>query len=82
MALASPLHLLRRQETPIGALAANRAGRGTQGRITEVYQSNYRVYGARKFQRQFNRQEYKVPRCAIERLMRENDIAGAVRGYL
>ncbi|RNL72088.1 IS3 family transposase [Streptomyces sp. I6] len=49
-------------------------------RIKEVYESNYRVYGARKIWRQLNRQGHEVARCTIERLMRELGIAGAVRG--
>ncbi|WP_326614420.1 IS3 family transposase [Streptomyces scopuliridis] len=48
--------------------------------IQEVYQSNYRVYGARKVWRVLNRQGHAVARCTIERLMREIGIAGAVRG--
>ncbi|MFE5028309.1 IS3 family transposase [Streptomyces sp. NPDC056656] len=48
--------------------------------ITEVYEANYRVYGARKVWRHLNRQGQKVARCTVERLMREIGITGAVRG--
>lgn len=48
--------------------------------IKEVYEANYRVYGARKVWRQLNRQGRHVARCTVERLMREIGIAGAVRG--
>ncbi|WP_107473642.1 IS3 family transposase, partial [Streptomyces sp. NRRL S-813] len=48
--------------------------------IKEVYETNYRVYGARKIWRQLNRQGHHVARCTVERLMRELGIAGAVRG--
>ncbi|MFE9942012.1 IS3 family transposase, partial [Streptomyces hirsutus] len=48
--------------------------------IKEVYETNYRVYGARKVWRQLNRQGHKVARCTVERLMRELGITGAVRG--
>ncbi|WP_405575503.1 IS3 family transposase [Streptomyces sp. NBC_01167] len=48
--------------------------------ITEVYATNYRLYGARKIWRQLNRQGHAVARCTVERLMRELGIAGAVRG--
>ena len=48
--------------------------------IKEIYESNYRVYGARKVWRQLNRQGHGVARCTIERLMRELGITGAVRG--
>ncbi|MFD4714231.1 IS3 family transposase [Streptomyces sp. NPDC058430] len=44
--------------------------------ITEVYQANHRVYGARKLWRQLNRQDHKVARCTLERLMRGADSTG------
>ncbi|MFE9804339.1 IS3 family transposase [Streptomyces goshikiensis] len=48
--------------------------------ITEVYETNFSVYGARKVWRELNRQGHTVARCTVERLMRELGIAGAVRG--
>ncbi|MCC2280997.1 IS3 family transposase [Streptomyces sp. ET3-23] len=48
--------------------------------IHEVFENNYRVYGARKIWRELNRQGHTVARCTVERLMRESGIAGAVRG--
>ncbi|MFJ9029991.1 IS3 family transposase [Streptomyces sp. NPDC102274] len=48
--------------------------------IREAHTSNYRVYGARKIWRELNRQGHAVARCAVERLMRELAIQGAVRG--
>ncbi|AXE76026.1 hypothetical protein C5746_39470 [Streptomyces atratus] len=48
--------------------------------ISEAFQANYRVYGARKIWRELNRQGHRVARCTVERLMRELGIAGAVRG--
>jgi putative transposase len=48
--------------------------------ITEAYEANYRVYGARKIWRHLNRQDVAVARCTVERLMRELGITGAVRG--
>ncbi|MER8161899.1 IS3 family transposase [Streptomyces sp. NPDC094472] len=51
-----------------------------KSQIQEVYTSNYRVYGARKFWRQLNRQGHAVARCTVERLMRELGTTGAVRG--
>ncbi|MDF2261644.1 IS3 family transposase, partial [Streptantibioticus ferralitis] len=48
--------------------------------IKEVFEANYRVYGARKVWRELNRQGHAVARCTVERLMRELGIAGAVRG--
>ncbi|MEU1409440.1 IS3 family transposase [Streptomyces sp. NPDC005728] len=48
--------------------------------IRKVYDTNFRVYGARKVWRELNRQGHAVARCTVERLMRELGIAGAVRG--
>ncbi|MFF8196712.1 IS3 family transposase [Streptomyces bobili] len=48
--------------------------------ITDAYEANYRVYGARKIWRHLNRQGVAVARCTVERLMRELGITGAVRG--
>ncbi|MEU0664256.1 IS3 family transposase, partial [Streptomyces lavendulocolor] len=49
-------------------------------RISEVFESNYRVYGARKIWHELNRQGHVVARCTVERLMRELGITGVVRG--
>lgn len=48
--------------------------------ISQVFETNYRVYGARKIWRELNRQGHAVARCTVERLMREIGITGAVRG--
>ncbi|MFD5978277.1 IS3 family transposase [Streptomyces bacillaris] len=48
--------------------------------IREVFESNFRVYGARKVWHELNRQNHSVARCTVERLMRELGIASAVRG--
>jgi putative transposase len=48
--------------------------------ISEVYQANFRVYGARKVWRELNRRGQDVARCTVERLMRDLGITGAVRG--
>jgi putative transposase len=48
--------------------------------IQQVFDANYRVYGARKIWRELNRQGHEVARCTVERLMRELSLAGAVRG--
>ena len=39
--------------------------------IQRVWQENFEVYGARKVWRQLNREEIVVPRCTVERLMRQ-----------
>ncbi len=48
--------------------------------VQEVFEANYRVYGARKIWHHLRRQGHQVARCTIERLMREVGITGAVRG--
>ncbi|MFB6717532.1 IS3 family transposase [Streptomyces sp. NPDC056237] len=44
-------------------------------RISEAFQANYRVYGARKIWRELNGQGHRVARCTVESLMRELGIA-------
>jgi putative transposase len=48
--------------------------------VRQIFEANYRVYGARKIWRELHRQGNTVARCTVERLMRELGIAGAVRG--
>ena len=48
--------------------------------IQRVWDANFQVYGARKVWRQLNREEIVVPRCTVERLMRQRGLRGAVRG--
>jgi putative transposase len=48
--------------------------------IRRVHAANYGVYGARKVWRQLNREDTPVARCTVERLMRADGLAGAVRG--
>lgn len=48
--------------------------------IRQIFETNYRVYGARKVWRELHRQGHIVARCTVERLMRELGVTGAVRG--
>jgi len=48
--------------------------------ITETYEANYSVYGAKKLWAALNRAGNEVARCTVERLMRELGIKGAIRG--
>jgi putative transposase len=48
--------------------------------IQRVWQENFRVYGVRKIWRQLNRESIRVARCTVERLMRQLNIQGVVRG--
>ena len=49
-------------------------------RIRRVHADNYGVYGARKVWLTLNREGVPVARCTVERLMRQEGLAGAVRG--
>ena len=51
-----------------------------KGLITDVWESNYSCWGARKVWRELNRQGKTVARCTVERLMRELGLAGLKRG--
>jgi putative transposase len=48
--------------------------------IQRVFDANLGVYGVRKIYRQLRREGHQVPRCQVERLMRELGLFGAVRG--
>jgi putative transposase len=50
------------------------------GEVRRVHAANYSVYGARKVWLQLNREGIEVARCTVERLMRADGLAGAVRG--
>jgi putative transposase len=48
--------------------------------IRRVHAANFGVYGARKVWLQLRREGFPVARCTVERLMRQQGLAGAVRG--
>ena len=48
--------------------------------IQRVWKENLRVYGARKIWRQLNRETIHVARCTVERLMKQLNLQGVVRG--
>jgi putative transposase len=48
--------------------------------IRRVHGENYGVYGARKVWKQLHREGTPVARCTVERLMRVEGLAGAIRG--
>jgi len=48
--------------------------------IRRVWKENFRAYGARKVWRQLKRERIAVARCTVERLMRQEGLAGVVRG--
>jgi transposase InsO family protein len=48
--------------------------------IRQVWEENFRAYGARKVWRQLMRQQTTVARCTVERLMRREGLEGVIRG--
>ncbi len=48
--------------------------------IERVWKEHFGVYGARKVWRQLIRDDIRVARCTVERLMREMGLEGAIRG--
>jgi transposase InsO family protein len=50
------------------------------GQIQRVYQENFKVYGARKVWRQLGREDIRIARCTVERLMRVLGLQGVRRG--
>ena len=48
--------------------------------MQKVFDDNLGVYGVRKVYKQLRREGHLVPRCQVERLMRELGLFGAVRG--
>jgi transposase InsO family protein len=69
-----------RQRNP--ALLPARSQRDAQLRphVQRVWTANMRVYGADKVWKQLHREGYAVARCTVERLMRQLNLRGAVRG--
>ena len=53
---------------------------GLGGEIKRVWQENRGVYGARKVWRQPAREGTPAASCTVERLMRQLDLVGALRG--
>jgi putative transposase len=48
--------------------------------IRRIWTEQFQVYGPRKVWRQMGREGLRVARCRVRRLMREMELAGAVRG--
>jgi putative transposase len=70
------------------ALQADPARRAARARrddelraiIRRIWTEHFQVYGPRKVWRQMGRENLRVARCRVRRLMREMGLAGAVRG--
>jgi transposase InsO family protein len=64
-----------------GRLSARaKSDRALRPEIARVFAENFEVYGARKVWRQMMREGFDVARCTVERLMRDMDLQGAIRG--
>jgi putative transposase len=50
------------------------------GEIQRVYTENFKVYGARKVWLQLGREDIRIARCTVERLMRSLGLQGVRRG--
>jgi putative transposase len=50
------------------------------GEIQRVYAENFKVYGARKVWLQLRREDIRIARCTVERLMRSLGLQGVRRG--
>jgi putative transposase len=48
--------------------------------IRRIWEEHHRVYGPRKVWKQMGRENLRVARCRVRRLMRDMGLAGAVRG--
>jgi putative transposase len=48
--------------------------------IRRVFVENFEVYGVRKVWRQLRREGFDIARCTVERLMRNMDLRGVIRG--
>lgn len=70
-----------RQRNPERRSAREKRDEQLRASIQHVWESNFRVYGARKVWRQLNRDGVVVARCTVERLMRQMGLQGAVRGH-
>ncbi len=69
-----------RQADPSRLPARARRDAALREEIERVWRENHRVYGAHKVWRQLRREDFKVARCTVERLMRQLGLRGAVRG--
>ena len=72
-------HVARRAD-PAKRSARAKRDAALKPEIRRVFDDNFRVYGVRKVWRQLRRENHDVARCTVERLMRDMDLQGAIRG--
>ena len=80
--IAPSTYFLRKaqQQDPTTRSARAQQDDELRATIQRVWDENEQVYGPRKVWRQLRREGRRVARCTVERLMREMDVRGAVRG--
>ena len=69
-----------RETTPERVPPRVRRDIAMSGQIQRVYDENFKVYGARKVWRQLGREDIRIARCTVERLMRSLRLQGVRRG--
>ena len=69
-----------RQRNPALLPARSRRDAQLRPHVQRVWAANMRVYGADKVWKQLHREGHAVARCTVERLMRQLNLRGAVRG--
>jgi transposase InsO family protein len=70
----------RRQREPERRPARHKRDDELRTDIARVYEDNQLVYGAKKVWRQLRREDVRVARCTVARLMGKMGLRGAVRG--
>ena len=80
--IAPSTYFLRKaqQQDPDQRSARARRDDELRAEIRRVWDEHHQVYGPRKVWRQLRREDVRVARCTVERLMREMGLRGAVRG--
>lgn len=71
---------VRRRQQPERMPARHQRDGELQSEIRRVYEDNQLVYGAKKVWRQLQREDVRVARCTVARLMAKMGLRGAVRG--
>ena len=72
-------HAARAREPSLLSSRAQRDAELTP-KIEQVWNANFQVYGADKVWKQMNREDVRVARCTVERLMKRMGLRGAMRG--
>ena len=72
--------LKARERDPARLPERARSDARLQPEIRRVWRENFCAYGARKTWKQLKREQHRVARCTVERLMRKMGLCGVVRG--